>query len=384
MLGNTFGRFFRVTTCGESYGEALFTIVDGVPPGLKITKEYVQAELDKRRPGQSKIDSPRMETDQVEIVSGMLEGVTTGAPVGLLIYNVDRQKIHVDQYRDVKDVLRPGHAEYTFFVKYGEYADWCGAGRASGRETASRVAGGAVAKLILAREGIDVVSHVVESHGIKAGELTYEQVKANYKKNDLNCCDLEKAEEMIADLDKVRKEGDTAGGVIEVIARGVPAGLGEPVFDKLKATIASGLMGIGATTGLEFGKGFWAGKVKGSEWNDIPYMDGEQVRFKTNNCGGFLGGISNGEDLVMRVAVKPTPTISKPQASVDVDTLKDAELSAVTRRDISILPRIYPVAEAMVRICVLDALYMANGYDSLSKLDAKWKTMGRPRHQGDV
>ena len=380
MIGNTFGRFFRVTSCGESYGEALFTIVDGVPPGLKITKEYVQAELDKRRPGQSKLDSPRLETDQVEIVAGLLEGITTGAPVGLIVYNVDRQKIHVDQYRQVKDLIRPAHAEYNFFVKYGEYGDWCGAGRASGRETVGRVAGGAVAKFILEREGIEVISHVIESHGIKGRRLTFEEVKANYRKNDLNCCDLEAAQEMIADLLKVREEGDTAGGVIEIIARGVPAGLGEPVFDKLKAAIASGLMGIGATTALEFGAGFEAARVKGSEWNDQPYLDEEgHVRFRTNRCGGFLGGMSNGEELRMKVAVKPTPTISKEQDSINMAEMKEAKLEAITRRDITICPRIYPVAEAMVRIAILDALYMAHGYDAIARIDPKWKKMAEPR-----
>ena len=381
MLGNTFGRLFRVTACGESYGEALLTIVDGSPPGLKLTKEYIQAELDKRRPGQSKLDSPRLETDQVEIVSGMREGVSTGAPIGLLVYNVDRQDIHVDQYRQVKDLIRPGHAEYPFFVKYGEYADWCGAGRASGRETVGRVAGGAVAKMILEREGIDVISHIVESRGIKACPMEFKQIVANYRKNDLNCCDLEKAEEMIADLGKVREEGDTAGGVIEIIAQGVPAGLGEPVFDKLKATIASGLMGIGATTGLEFGRGFDAARMKGSQWNDAPYLDGEHVRFRTNNCGGFLGGMSNGEELRMRVAVKPTPTISVDQDSINMMEMKESKLSAITRRDITILPRIYPVAEAMVRMAILDALYMAKGYDYFCRLDPKWKKMGEPRNK---
>ena len=380
MLGNTFGRFFRVTACGESYGEALLTIVDGVPPGLKLTKEYVQAELDKRRPGQSKLDSPRLETDQVEIVAGLLEGITTGAPVGLIVYNVDRQKIHVDQYRQVKDLIRPGHAEYNFFVKYGEYGDWCGAGRASGRETVGRVAGGAVAKFILEREGIEVIAHVVESHGIKGRQLTFEQVKANYRQNDLNCCDLEAAREMIDDLLKVREDGDTAGGVIEIIARGVPAGLGEPVFDKLKATIALGLMGIGATTGLEFGDGFEATRAQGSQWNDQPYLDDQgHVCFRTNHCGGFLGGMSNGEELRMRVAVKPTSTISKVQDSINMAEMKEAKLEAITRRDITICPRIYPVAEAMVSIAILDALYMAYGYDAIARIDPKWKKMAEPR-----
>lgn len=382
MLGNTFGRAFRITACGESYGDALMTIVDGVPPGMKLDVAHIQAELDKRRPGQSRLDSPRQETDQVKLVAGVLEGVTTGAPVGLIIYNVDRQKIHVDQYRAVKDLIRPGHAEYTFFVKYGEHADWCGAGRASGRETCGRVAGGAVAKQILAREGVEVLGHIVESHGIKGRDLTIDEVRTNYRKNHLNCCDLEAAEAMIADILKVRQEGDTCGGAIEVVVGGVPAGLGEPVFDKLKATIGHALCSIGAVTGIEFGGGFAAARMKGSEWNDAPYLDDQgHVRFRTNWAGGFLGGISTGEELRIRLAVKPTPTISKEQDSIDMVTMKEAKLSAITRRDISICPRIYPVAEAMVAACVLDAMYMAYGYDYFCRLDRKWKQMGEPRER---
>jgi chorismate synthase len=313
-------------------------------------------------------------------VAGMLEGVTTGAPVGMVVYNVDRQKIHVDQYRGVKDLIRPGHAEYPFFIKYGEYSDWCGAGRASGRETVGRVAAGAVAKMILERENIEVIAHIVESRGIKAKKMDFAEIKANYRKNDLNCCDLEAAEKMIADLMVVRAEGDTAGGAMEIIARGVPAGLGEPVFDKLKATIAMGLMSIGATTAMEFGAGSAAAGMKGSQWNDQPYLEDGHVRFRTNNSGGFLGGLSNGEDLVIKVTVKPTPTISKDQDSVDMIKLKNTTLSAITRRDISILPRIYPVAEAMVRMAILDALYMAKGYDYFTRLDPRWKQIGEPRH----
>jgi len=378
MLGNTFGRFFRVTACGESYGDALLTIVEGVPAGMALTDAMIQAELDKRRPGQSKLDSPRMETDQVKIVAGMLEGKTTGAPVGMIIYNVDRHDIHVKQYRDVKDLIRPGHAEYTFMVKYGEYADWCGAGRASGRETVGRVAAGAVAKQILLREGIEVIAHVIESHGIKARPLTFEEVKKNYRKNHLNCCDLEKAEEMIADILRIREEGDTAGGAIEVIARGVPAGLGEQVFDKLRATIAHGIMSIGAVTGIEFGAGFDAARSLGSEWNDAPYLDEKKrVRFRTNRSGGFLGGISNGEDIVFRVAVKPTPTISKPQDSINMETMEEKPLAAITRRDISICPRIYPVAEAMTNLAILDALMMTKGLEYFTRIAPKYKEMSK-------
>jgi chorismate synthase len=383
MLGNTFGRLFRVTCSGESYGRGLLTIVDGVPAGMTITREMIQAELDKRRPGQSPIDSPRKETDQVEIVSGLLEGVTTGAPIGLVIYNVDTQKIHVDQYRAVKDVFRPGHANFTFFVKYGQYADWCGAGRSSGRESVGRVAGGAVAKAILDREGIEVISYTSESHGIKMKPMTFEQIKANYRKNDINCPDLEAGKKMQEDLLKVREDGDTAGGVIEVIARGVPAGWGEPVFDKLKATLSQGIMSIGSIQGLEFGDGFNCATMLGSEWNDQPYVENGVVRFHTNHCGGLLGGLSNGEDIKIRIAVKPTPTISKDQDTVDVYTMEMKKLSAITRRDITLLPRVGPVVEAMVRIALVDAMYMAAAYDSVTKLDKHWKEIGRPRHKAN-
>jgi chorismate synthase len=389
MMGNTFGKLFKVTTCGESYAGGfrknleipkelfggLLTIVDGVPPGIKITPDMIQKELDKRKPGQSKLDSPRKEIDKVYIFSGVMEDdLSTGAPIGLVIPNVDIEDIHIDQYRSYKDVVRPGHAEYTFFKKYGDYADWVGAGRASGRETAARVAGGAIAQAVLDTFGIDVIGFVAESHGIKAGPISYEQAKANYRKNELNCPDLEKAEEMIADILKVKEEGDTCGGVVEIIAKGVPAGLGEPVFDKLNATIAHGIMSIGAIKGLEFGAGFEHATMKGSESNDEPYLDQDsgRVRFKTNNAGGFLGGITNGEEIRIRVAVKATPTVSVPQATVDMNKMENTILEPITRRDPSLCPRIYPVCEAMVRIAILDALYMAKAYRGISNLDPKW------------
>src|SRR3990167_9301966 len=202
MLGNSFGRIFRVTTCGESYGigkgSGLAVIIDGVPPGLKITKEHIQKELDKRKPGVGKLNSPRKETDKCAIFAGIgQDGVTTGAPLGIIVYNVDTQKVHIDQYHSYKDLIRPGHAEYTHFIKYGEYADWCGAGRASGRETVGRVAGGAVAKFILAKEGIEVIAYTKECVGIKAKEMSFDEIKKNYRKNEINCPDNEAAEKMI-------------------------------------------------------------------------------------------------------------------------------------------------------------------------------------------
>ncbi|MDO8686517.1 MAG: chorismate synthase [Clostridiales bacterium] len=392
MMGNTFGRVFRVTTCGESYSGGfrknrqippelyggLIAIVDGVPPGIRITPELIQKELDKRKPGQSPLDSPRKETDRVYVFSGVMEDdLTTGAPVGLVIPNVDIEDEHIDQYRSYKDIIRPGHAEYTFFKKYGEFADWVGAGRASGRETAGRVAGGAVAQLILDTMGIDVIAFVIESNGIKASSITYETAKTNYRKNDLNCPDLVKAPEMIEDILKVKEEGDTCGGVVEIIAKGVPAGLGEPVFDKLSAVIAHGLMSIGAIKGLEFGAGFEHTRMKGSESNDKPYYDDEtgRVRFRTNNSGGFLGGISNGEEIRIRVAVKATPTVSIRQETVDMNLMKNVVLQPITRRDPSLCPRIYPVCEAMVRMALLDAVYMAKGYRAVAGIDPKWDSV---------
>lgn len=378
MLGDSFGRIFRVTTCGESYGKGkgsgLAVIVDGVPPDLKITKEVIQKELDKRRPGQGKLDSPRKETDQCEIFAGIgQDGITTGAPLGIIIYNVDTQKEHINQYREYKDIFRPGHATYSFFLKYGEAQDWCGAGRASGRETVARVAGGAVAKFILAREGIEILAYTKECMGIKAKDMSFEEIKKNYRKNEINCPDIESAKKMEKKVLEIKEDGDTAGGIIEVIAHNVPPGLGEPVFDKLNAIIAHALCSIGAIKGIEFGAGFNVAKMKGSENNDQPYLtkDGK-VRFRTNNAGGFLGGISSGEDIITRIAVKPTPTISIEQTSIDMKTMREEKLSPITRRDPTLLGRIYVVAEAMMAIALMDALYLAKAYDGLARLDKKW------------
>ena len=378
MIGNTFGRFFRITTCGESYGigkgSGLAVIVDGVPPGLKITDADIQKEMDKRRPGQGKLDSPRKETDQCHIFAGIgQDGVTTGAPLGIIVYNVDTQKVHIEQYRGYKDLIRPGHAEYTYFVKYGEYADWCGAGRASGRETVGRVAGGAVAKFILSKEGIELVAYTKECMGIKSKELSFDEAKKNYRKNEINCPDIEAAERMIKRVLEIKEEGDTAGGVIELRIKGVPPGLGEPVFDKLQAILSHALMSIGAIKGIEFGAGFKAANMKGSQCNDHPYIKNGKVRFKTNNAGGILGGISNGEEIVIRLAVKPTPTVSVAQPSINMKTMKEEILSPITRRDPTLLGRIYAVAEAMAACAILDALYMYRGYDNVCRIGNPWR-----------
>ncbi|HOQ82342.1 MAG TPA: chorismate synthase [bacterium] len=377
MLGNTFGRLFRITTCGESYGKGkgsgLAVIVDGVPPGLKITRDVIQKELDKRKPGVGKLNSPRKETDRCEIFAGIgQDGVTTGAPLGIIIYNVDTKKVHVEQYRSYKDIFRPGHATYSFFLKYGEYQDWCGAGRASGRETVARVAGGAVAKFILAREGVEILAYTKECMGIRCKDMKFEEIKRNYRKNEINCPDLSAAKKMEEKVLEIKNQGDTAGGIIEVIAHNVPPGLGEPVFDKMNALIAHALCSIGAVKGIEFGAGFNVGRMKGSENNDQPYLTPDGIRFKTNNAGGTLGGITNGEDIVVRIAVKPTPTISIGQTSINMRTMKEEHLEPITRRDPTLLGRIYAVAEAMIACAILDALYMARAYDAIANLDKKW------------
>jgi chorismate synthase len=378
MTGNTFGRLFRITACGESYGGALAVICDGVPAGMTLTNEEIQAELDRRRPGTSPIDSPRLETDRVEVFSGVFEGKTTGAPVGMLIRNVDTEVEHIEQYRSVKDIIRPGHAEYTYRMKYDDSADWCGAGRASGRETAARVAAGALAKKILARDGIEVVGYVKSLHGITSREMSFEDIKANREKTEIRCPDLEAAEKMIQHAIDVKAEGDTVGGVLEVIAVNVPPALGEPVFDKLDADIAKAILSIPAVKGIEFGTGFGLADLKGSEANDIPYLDGDVIRFKTNHSGGIDGGISNGEPIVVRLVVKPTSTISIDQDSVNMATLQAAQFAATTRRDAQICGRAVPVAEAMIAVTLLDHLMLWKGYDAVSKVEHKlpWRPQG--------
>lgn len=392
MNGNTFGKLFRVTTCGESYSGCfrknpdvpkqlyggLLTIVDGCPAGIKITAEAIQKELDKRKPGQTPLDSPRLEKDKVYIFSGVMENdLSTGAPIGIVIPNNDIEDKHVGQYHDYASMARPGHAEYTFMKKYGQYNDWVGAGRASGRETVSRVAGGAVAKLILDKYGVDVIAYTVESHGIKAKPIDYATAKANYRKNDINCPDLSVAQEMEDDILAIRKTGETCGGVIELLVEGLPAGLGEPVFDKLEATLAHALMSIGAVKGIEVGAGFRVAEMVGSESNDEMYWDKDtgRVKFYTNHAGGFLGGISNGDEVRIRLAIKPTPTVDVVQRTIDAETGEDVNLSPITRRDASLLPRIYPVCEAMARIAIVDAMMQFKGYRAMEDLDPKYDRM---------
>ena len=348
MAGNTFGTLFRVTTWGESHGTAVGAVIDGCPPGIELTPEIIQKELDKRRPGKGKGESPRKEPDIVEIMSGTFrpEGasteLTTGTPISLVIFNKDA---HSKSYDNLKDIFRPGHGDITYQAKYG-IRDHRGGGRASARETAARVAAGAVASQLLAAHNIEVIGYTVALGGVRAEKRDLAAVNTNR----LFCSDSNAVEKMEARIEEVREQGDTLGGVVEIRAV-CPPGLGEPVFDKLDGELARALMSIGAVKGVEIGAGFQAAEMLGSENNDIISPSG----FLGNNSGGILAGISNGEHLIMRVAVKPIPSIRKEQQTVNVHN-EAVAIKIGGRHDISAIPRIVPVCEAMVRLTLADHL----------------------------
>jgi len=345
--GNTFGQYFRITTWGESHGPALGVVIDGCPPRLVLNEAIIQETLDKRRPGKGGVaESPRNEPDHVEILSGVFEGQTTGTPILLIIRNRD---VRSQAYDRLRDIFRPGHGDYTYWKKYG-IRDHRGGGRASGRETAARVAAAAVAQVFLDTVGINVIAYTIALGGIKARKHDIDLVN----QNRLFCPDLEAAERMEKRIAEIRSKGDSVGGIVEVLATGVPPGLGEPVFDKLDADLAKGLMSIGAVKGVEIGAGFRAAELLGSENND-PIVPGD---FLSNNSGGILAGISNGDDLIVRAAVKPIPSISKEQDTITVSG-KPAKLKVGGRHDASAIPRIVPVCEAMVRLVLADHILRA-------------------------
>lgn len=347
MSGNSFGKMFRITTWGESHGASLGVVVDGCPPLLDLNENDIQIELSRRMPGGSEAVSPRSEADKVEILSGVFEGKTTGAPVSLLIKNTDADS---SQYEKIRNVFRPGHADYTYFAKYG-IRDYRGGGRSSGRETVGRVAAGAIAKKILQTKGIKIRGYTKQIGDIKASVIDTDEIE----KNDVRCPDKNAARKMLEKIREVKKSGDSIGGIVEIIASGILPGLGEPVFDKLDADIAKALMSIGAVKGVEIGSGFMSAFLLGSQNNDEIYIKDGKVAFKTNNAGGILGGISNGDEIVARIAVKPASSISKMQMSVDVHGNKK-ELKVEGRHDPCICPRIVPVAEAMMAIVIADHL----------------------------
>lgn len=357
MSGNTFGTQFRITTWGESHGPAVGVVVDGCPAGLPLSEADIQVDLDRRRPGQSKASTSRSEEDKVEILSGIFEGRTTGTPISMIIRNKDARPLAYDAIRNTP---RPGHADYTYQAKYG-LRDHRGGGRSSARETVGRVAGGAVAKKLLAQAGIDVVGYVTELGGVKASipSLRPSDLRSAAETNPVRCPDREAAALMLQAVEEARKEGDSIGGFAEILAVGVPPGLGEPVFDKLDADMAKALMSIGAVKAVEIGVGIECARMRGSQMNDpLAFVEGteSEVGFETNNAGGILGGISTGSPVLCRIAVKPTPSISKRQRTVDLVAKGVAEIEVKGRHDPSIPPRIIPVAEAMAALVLADHL----------------------------
>ncbi len=349
MAGNSLGSLFKITTFGESHGKAVGVLIDGVRPNVPIAESDIQKELDRRRPGQSSITTPRSEADRVHILSGVFEGKTLGTPVCLLIWNTDQNS---KAYDAIKDLFRPGHAGFTYLSKYG-IQDYRGGGRSSGRETAGRVAAGAIAKKILNRNGIHVTAYTKSVGSLVAKTIDFSQIE----KNSVRCPDPAVAKKMEKMILKVKKEGDSLGGIVEAVVRGCPAGLGEPVFDKLEADLAKALMSIPATKGFEIGSGFSAARMKGSEHNDEFLKDKKSgaIKTKTNFAGGILGGISNGEDIIIRVAVKPPSSIPKSQQTVDTRGRKRT-ITVEGRHDPCLCPRVVPVVESMISLVIADHL----------------------------
>ncbi len=350
-MGDSIGKTFTITSFGESHGNCVGIIIDGCPAGLAVTTEDIQREVDKRRPGTWVLATPRAEEDRVEILSGLLNGSTTGAPICLLIWNKD---IDSSEYERIRFLPRPGHADYTAFIKYGGFNDFRGGGRFSGRITASFVMAGAVAKKLLSLIGIEVLAHTVAIGGIKAKLKAFNEIKENVEKNPVRCADLRAAEEMARVIEQAKEEGDSVGGVIEGIALNVPVGLGEPVFDTLEGDLAKALFAIPAVKGVEFGSSFLAAEKKGSENNDPFTIRNGKIVTTTNNAGGILGGMSNGMPIVVRVAVKPTPSIAKSQETVNLKDMESASLVVRGRHDACIVPRAVPVVESMVAVTLCD------------------------------
>jgi len=350
-MSNSLGKMFTITSFGESHGELIGIIVDGCPAGQAITVEDIQKEVDRRKPGASLASTARKEGDRVEILSGTLEGHSTGAPICLVIRNRDANS---GDYERAKSLLRPGHADYTTYVKYGGFNDFRGGGRFSGRITAGFVMAGVIAGKLLGLAGIEVLAHTAEIGGIAASPQSFDEIKKNAAGNPVGCADPEAAKQMIAAIEKARAQGDSLGGVIEGIAIGLPAGLGEPVFDTMEGELAKALFAIPAVKGVEFGAGFSGSRKRGSENNDpFTFEDGKIVT-TSNNAGGILGGISNGMPLVVKVAVKPTSSIARSQQTVDISNMKAARLEVKGRHDACIVPRAVVVVESMVAVTLCD------------------------------
>lgn len=349
-MGNTFGHMFRITTWGESHGDAVGVVVDGCPPRLPLREQDIQTELDRRRPGQSEISTQRKEGDRAQILSGVFEGETLGTPILIGVWNSDARS---KDYDHMRRVYRPSHADFSYDAKFG-IRNWKGGGRASARETIGRVAAGAIAKKLLAREfGVEIVGYVKQVWKLTA-EVDPDSVSAlDVEANIARCPDQDMAVRMIERIKQARKDGDSLGGVVECVARGVPVGLGEPVFDKLEADLAKAVLSMPACKGFEVGSGFGGALQTGSQHNDPFYSDDGRIRTRTNNSGGIQGGISNGENIVIRAAFKPTATIMREQQTVDVDG-NAVTLQGRGRHDPCVLPRAVPIVESMTALVLAD------------------------------
>ena len=363
MAGSGFGTNFRITTWGETHGAGVGVVVDGCPAGLPLEREDVQKYLDRRKPGQSKYTTQRKEGDQVEILSGIFEGRTTGTPISMVVYNKDQRS---KDYSNIKDIYRPGHADFTFDMKYG-FRDYRGGGRSSGRETIGRVAAGAVAAKVLKELGIEIKAYAKAIAGIEVSKDHFDFAEMN--NNPFNMPDKEAAKLVQEKADQMIKEMDSIGGIIECQITGMPVGIGETVFDKLDANLSKAIMSIGAVKGFEIGEGFMVAELKGSENNDEFYMDGDKVKKRTNHSGGVLGGLSDGSDIIFRAAVKPTPSISSLQNTVGRDG-EDMQIAIRGRHDPMIVPRAVVVVEAMAACTVADMLLcnMSSRIDNVIKV----------------
>lgn len=346
MAGNTFGEAFKVTTFGESHGEGLGCIIDGCPSGIEFNQDYLQMQMDRRKPGAKNNASvtARQESDKAEVLSGIFEGKTTGTPIAILIRNNNQ---HSGDYSNIKDKFRPGHADFTYFEKYG-IRDYRGGGRSSGRETSARVAAGAVASMFLHHYGVSITAYTLAAAGIYCKTINLDEIE----KNALRAADCKAAQEMNEKIEQLRKEGNSAGGIIECVVKGIPSGLGEPVFDKADAVLAHAMLSIGAIKGIEFGKGFNAAELTGKENNDQMRKGPE---FLSNNAGGILGGITRGDEIVFRVAVKPVPSIFTQQKTINTHN-EDEIMQIAGRHDVCLCPRIVPVIEAMASITLADLM----------------------------
>jgi chorismate synthase len=350
-MSSTLGKLFAITAFGESHGRCVGVVVDGCPAGIPLAAADIQPELDRRRAGTGAASTSRREKDKVEILSGVLEGFTTGAPICLLVMNED---VDDSAYEAIKSKLRPGQADFTARVKYGGFNDWRGGGIFSGRMTAAFVMAGAIAGKILKNIGVTIFAHTVAIGGINARSFTYDLTMKNALKDPLACADAAASAKMAALIEKLKEEGDSLGGVIEGVALNVPVGLGEPLFDSLDAELAKAILDIPAVKGVEFGAGFASARKKGSENNDPFAVEKGKIITKTNNAGGILGGISNGMPIVIRVAVKPTASIATEQATVDIEKMKDTTIKVDGRHDVCIVPRAVPVVESMMAVTLCD------------------------------